>query len=359
MKEWSKKSEFNSFNSWKGLLYADWYKAIVKGEFKPPVEASLDPIHACNLNCSHCNAHRYLDKEMKMPDEHLMQLVKFLGKWGVKAICFGGGGEATLHPFLAKAIRLTVELGMEASLATNGTVWSEELIDALCSCRWVGVSVDAASVKIYEDMKKRNLFSQVLSNIKKLAERKSNCDIAYKFLINNYNQGEIYDACVIAKNLGVRDFHVRPCDPNHQGCGDKSDNIWKYDVELIKEQFEKCHELEDDNFRIFTIVHKFDEDFKPKKDFSQCYAAPLCIQLCADGLVYFCPDQRHQEYFELGTHHPYPENILNFWGREKHKALVFGGIPERCRTRCTFGAYCRQCEQLFAGNRDPMHWRFV
>jgi len=45
MKEWSKNNEFNSFNSWKGLLYADWYRAVVEGNFKPPVEASLDAMH--------------------------------------------------------------------------------------------------------------------------------------------------------------------------------------------------------------------------------------------------------------------------------------------------------------------------
>lgn len=60
MKEWSKSNELNSFNSFKGLLYADWYKSI--REWKEgrilapmaPVEASLDPIHACNLKCEHC-----------------------------------------------------------------------------------------------------------------------------------------------------------------------------------------------------------------------------------------------------------------------------------------------------------------
>ena len=29
MKEWSRKNEFNSFNSWKGLLYSRHYEAII------------------------------------------------------------------------------------------------------------------------------------------------------------------------------------------------------------------------------------------------------------------------------------------------------------------------------------------
>ena len=52
MKEWA--NEFNSFNSWKGLLYQEWYKRITVwhksksgGVLIAPVEVSLDPINSC------------------------------------------------------------------------------------------------------------------------------------------------------------------------------------------------------------------------------------------------------------------------------------------------------------------------
>ncbi|MCX5848974.1 MAG: radical SAM protein [Deltaproteobacteria bacterium] len=194
MKEWSKNNEFNSFNSWKGLLYADWYEAVLKGEFKPPVEASLDPIHQCNLLCEHCNAHGYLTnrklKDRRMPDDHLINLVKFLGNWGVKAICFGGGGEPTLHTKLAEVIQLTTSIGMEASVATNGTLFNDNLINSLKLCRWVGISVDAATPKTYIIGRNEDLFKIAVNNmaslVKKVKRTKSNCDVAYKFLIFDY-----------------------------------------------------------------------------------------------------------------------------------------------------------------------------
>jgi len=123
--EWSKQNEFNSFNSWKGLLYKDWYEAIAKKQFLPPIEASLDPIHQCNLQCQHCNANKYLSQKLdmdRMPDKHLFKLIDFLGRWGVKAICFGGGGEPTLHSALGNALWRTKARGMESSVATNGTL---------------------------------------------------------------------------------------------------------------------------------------------------------------------------------------------------------------------------------------------
>lgn len=362
--EWSKKNEFNSFNSWKGLLYAPWYRAIHDKDFLPPIEASLDPIHACNLSCSHCNAYRYIkDGVNKMPDEHLIRLVRFLGKWGVKAICFGGGGEPSMHGKLADAIREAKKGLMHTAVATNGTIMPDDLIDAMTRCRWVGVSIDAATEKTYEEGRAANLFFTALRNIGRLLEAikisKSDCEVSYKFLIMPHNQHEIYDACIIAKELGVRDFHARPADFAHQGMGELKVKHNAFNVDIIKEQFEQCHRLETEDFRVFTVTHKFNGGFLPRKDFSQCYAAPCCIQLCADGHVYLCPDQRHVEAYKLGSHYPDPSMIKRFWGGDNHKKLVYEVGKSMCSTRCTFAPYNKQCEELFIKQNDSMSWRFI
>ena len=68
VKEWSQGSRYNSFNSYKGLTYYEHYKKILKwldgkGELPAPIEASLDPINACNNNCYYCNSQRYLREQ--------------------------------------------------------------------------------------------------------------------------------------------------------------------------------------------------------------------------------------------------------------------------------------------------------
>ena len=377
MKEWSSKNNLNSFNSMKGLLYSKWYEAIK--EWKdgkrtaplPPIEVSLDPIHACNLMCSHCNAHRYLTDEVilaegkRMTDEHILNLVKFLGEWGVKAICFGGGGEPTLHTKLGDALELSKSLGVHNSIATNGSCFTPKLIkQAVATCRWIGVSVDSSNAKTYEIGRKANKFDATVGNIAKLVEEanrtKVQCDVSFKFLIFDYNMTEIFEACKLAKNLGVRDFHARPADFRHQGLGEWKKKSGGYDKDVIFEQFEKCRELETDEFRVFTVTHKFNDDFSPRRDFSGCYAAPICMQLCADGNVYFCPDTRHMDHFRIGTHYPDPKEILNMWGGKKHYDLAFDpSSMELCGSRCTFSPYNLQCEKLFINDEDPLCWRFV
>jgi MoaA/NifB/PqqE/SkfB family radical SAM enzyme len=308
-----------------------------------------------------------------MNDRHLIDLVQYLGNWGVKAICFGGGGEPTLHSKLGDALLETQASKMEASIATNGTLFTDELIIIMAkTCRWVGVSVDSATPETYRIGRKVDGFYKAIANIKKLSDyvkllkesekepfTLTKCDVAFKFLIFNYNQHEIYEACKLAKELGVQDFHARPADYSHQGMGELANKIGGYDIETVKEQFERCHELEDESFHVYTIVHKFDSNFKPKKDFTQCYASPCCIQLCADGSIYLCPDQRFQEKYKIGEHYPNIEGITHAWGGEKHYDLVFKIGYKSCTTRCTFAPYCKQCEELFIKDTDPFCWRFI
>ena len=356
--------EFCSYNSWKGLSYLPNFEAVKKRKFLPPIEASIDPIHQCQLNCRFCNASRYLDSSYKMkmrrmPDDHLMRLIKFLSRWGVKSSCFGGGGEPTLHTGLPKALWLSKTLDMQSSVATNGVSFSDELIDAMANyCRWVGVSIDSATAKIYCYEKGADKFKQVLSNIEKLNRRIRqlgvNNDVAFKFLIAPWNQKEIFKACKIAKDLGVSDFHCRPMNFDHQGMSVAKRMLVKYDIDLILEQFKKCHKLATKDFRVFTVMHKYDKKFRPKKNFRQCYAAPICIQITADGSIWFCPDTRFNEFYKLGEHYPNPEKILEFWGGEKHKKLVFETGKKHCTSRCTFGPFCEQAERLVINEDDPM-----
>ena len=366
MSEWSKNNEFNSFNSNKGLLYSQWYQAIADKKFLPPIEASIDMAQHCNLSCDHCNAGRYIrgSEAMNFMDgDHTMNLIRFLGKWGVKATCFGGGGESTLHKRLPDALRLSKEVGMNTAVITNGTILNADLLDAYTKCRFISISVDAGTSETYKKFKGKELFHTVIDNmadtVNKVNVEGSNTDVCYKFLITEGNQHEIYNACFIARQLGVRDFYARPTDYNHQGIAADCKHSYDYDFKLINEQFEACKALETEDFRVFTVTHKYNYNFTPKKNFSQCYGAPVCIQICPDNNVYFCVDTRHIDFYKLGKHYPNPEKILSFWGGEKHKELVFGTGLKNCTSRCTYGPYCKQCEELFIKDGDPFCWSFT
>jgi len=362
MREWAEGNAFNSFNSWKGLLYADWYRGVAEGTYLPPIEASVDLIHACNLHCRHCNAHRYLDGAMRISDDHLLALISELGDWGVRAVCFGGGGEPTLHSGLGAAIIMSRAAGMSAAVTTNGVQLTDALDSAALLCRWVGISVDAATAATYARLKGASprVFDTVTDNLERLAKRAGpHCDIAFKFLVSSINQTEVLAACQLARNLGARDFHARPMDFHHQGMGAELDGqLAGVDVDRVRDQMAACHELATDDFHVYTVVHKFGPDWSPVKRFRGCWAAPLAIQLCADGWGYLCVDQRHNPALRLGRHDPDLGEMRKWWGSAAHQALVRKSAAS-CTTRCTFGVYAEQCERLFINDDDPMCWEFT
>lgn len=369
IQEWNNQDEFNSYNSWKGLHYIPWYESIKKwkktknpSDLKVPIEASIDPAPnaICNLLCKWCNAFKFLKKTDYISDQQILDLHKFLLDWGCLAFCEGGGGEPTTRKNLTEIFYLIKSYNRQSSIATNGTLFTDELIEAMANCcRWVGISIDSSTSETYLKGRNVNLFDKAIINMKKLVKKvheiKSNCDVSYKFLITPWNYTEIYDACKLAKEIGVKDFHCRIGDLTHQGLGEKKLENYDYAINSILEQFEKCHTLRDNNFRPFCVRHKFDNNFKPIKNFTQCYAMPILIQCCPDGNVYSCVDQRLVENFKLGSYIPDPKNILNFWGREKHYNLVFNNTPKFCNNRCTFTKYCLQAEKLvFDEDKDLM-----
>lgn len=352
--EWSNK--YNSFNSYKGLTYCQNYKAIVDwmngaNYLPPPIECNLDPIAECNLRCYFCITQRYLRThreevgEMRtLPLDYMLRLVDFLAEWGVRGLCISGGGEPTLHKDLPALI--TYAAGkMDVALVTNGTVRNEELSEAMMLCRWVAFSVDAADRETYQKVKGKYSFNWVIENIRYTAVPSlgSKVDLCFKFLILPENQHQIYDACKLARGLGVQDFHARPVDFERKDIeGHKKLTL---DRDLIEEQFAKCHELETDNFHVYTVTHKYDPEFHVKHDFVKCLATPLVLPILQDGNAYICVDKKMESEFKLGSCYPDPENILKWWGSDEHRNLIKGVNINEC-SRCTWSQYNAQIAEV-------------
>jgi len=374
-REWSDKSKYNSFNSYKGLTYhtthyipiAEWWNKKEGAKLPAPVELSLDPCHVCNFKCGHCNAQRYLvlhpeevpaDKKI-MTEEHLKRLIDFCAEWGIRAVCIGGGGEPLMNRNVWHMPSYIVSKGMKCSFATNGSLINEEIAKEMMNCRWVGVSVDAATPETFEKVHGVNLFDRVIENLKLLVKIKretgSKIDLSYKFLINPLNWNEIYDACKLAKEIGVRDFHARPADLERKDF--EQAMKLNYNIEEIQNLFQKCHELEEgDKFRVFTVMHKYNPEFRIMHTFKSCVSSPLMLQACSDGNVYVCADHRIEPRFQLVSHFPNPEEILKIWGSDRHRETLKSiGVNEECG-RCTYGEYARQIEELALGvnEEDPL-----
>ena len=338
MKEWT--SEFNPFNSIKVLTHFNNLKSIYEGVFLPPISVDIDPTNICNHKCYYCNNAYYRhNAPQNMPEGHLIAIGKFISNWGVKAVCIAGGGEPLINQELKDLLPLLKKEGIESGLITNGSLLNKEYCSILKECsKWVGISFEASCKETYFKIRGIDNFNKVLKNISEL--NKYSIHTTLKFLINPFNYREILDTAKIAKNIGCRSIQIRPIGIDN--VLDKNGNIldknfnMKDQIKEIKDQITACFELEDKNFNIFAVTHKFGENFEKVIKFKKCLATPLFGVFGADGNFYMCFDNRGKH--KLGSHYPVISNILNLWGSKEHKELLKNINPNECM-RCAASTY--------------------
>ena len=349
--EWTEKNKYNPMNSMKGLTYYEHYKLIRgwydgKNDLPSPIEASLDPVKACNNACYYCNSQRYLRENIthlkRWGRDYMEDLFCELAQWGVKAFCWGGGGEATLNPRLAEATRMGIGLGLEGAIVTNGVLLNDDLIDALLLCKWIGVSVDTCDPEVYRQVRGTNDCDKVWGNIIKIADKKDKTVLGIRALVLPETIGTLVDTCRAARIAGANFFHARPVDLERT---DSKLERLSLDMERIKAIFDQCHKLESRDFQVYTVTHKYDENFHVKHNFRKCWVSPLVVQICTDKKRYVCVDHRLEPRFEVKQ-----------WGSDEHRELLTSIEPDKECGRCTWGEYQRQYEEVIL--EDRMHVNF-
>ena len=342
-----------SFKPYKCLLYKDNFDGIIEGKLRPPIELSLDPCNACNLKCKWCNAWRVRDDNKIMSKEDLFWIIKEAADWGVKGVCIAGGGEPTMHPQIAEAIELCTKEGLESAIISNGLNWSDKLIKAMVkNMRWVGISVDAANANTFLKEKGVDGFDRVIKNIKNLVKErevlknKTGPGITLKFVIHPLNQEEIYDACKLAKEIGVDAIHLRPVD--FLSYQETEDDL---DVRKINEEVRKAVTLNDNNFEVVPFFANCQKDMKRKITFDNCLLSPL-IALCMPTGWWSCVDRRGDE----GTKLCDIRDIRKFWGSKEHLEILKKINPSKDCGKCTMAKYYPWYE---AYKNDEFFWKFA
>jgi len=354
MKEWN--NPYNSFNTMKVLLWREQMEAIVNQDFMPPIIVDTDPSNRCNYDCIWCNAYEYMaNGKHDISPDHLLRLADFYAEWGVKATCVAGGGSPLINPGTGAFLLRLKENGVKAGVITNGSLLNQRYAAILAStCRWVGISIDAATSVTYNKVKgvsAANAFERVVENTRQLCDEvsrtKSTCDVCWKYLLHPYNAKEIYEAAALAKSLGVKDFHMRPVgwDNLSKTSGQGIDDFEPL-LSIIDEQVEKALLLEDGAFHFYGVRHKFQPNMKRKVNFHRCWTLPLILTFGADGNCHLCFDKRGDKSLILCRHDPDPHEVLKHWNTERHKKMLRDIDVHQC-PRCTFGPYNEIIEQVF------------
>jgi len=328
--------QYNSFNSLKVLAWREQLEQMAEGKIPVPVSVTVDPTNLCNVNCTWCIwADLKKKNPVSIPDKVLLAMPKFLADWGVKSVCIAGGGEPLMHPKITEFIEGLGKTGLSVGLITNGLALDDEKLRQVVVdvCRWVGFSLDAATAETYQRIKKPqlvNAFKRIQDNVvwvcRNRRERKRP-QVGMKFLMHHMNYGEMYQFADMAKTFGGDEVHFRP--------------VYIPNYRFTKGVRKTCEfhlrnarkDLEDENFRVFGIVHKFERYWERAIRFSKCKATPIAGFFLADGTFSICCDRRGDPEVSLGKYYPF-EDFLKMWGSKEHKDLIDKIAPHDC-PRCT------------------------
>jgi radical SAM protein with 4Fe4S-binding SPASM domain len=115
-----------------------------------PLYVKIKLVYGCNLRCEMCN-HWRERREKPLPIGEFITLLDELASLGCRKVHFSGG-EPFLRLRLIELIEHTVELGMRATLTTNGTLIDKELAKRLVQSglRGVNISIDSPVRKVHD-----------------------------------------------------------------------------------------------------------------------------------------------------------------------------------------------------------------
>ena len=291
------------------IMETDWEKGN-----SGPLAIELDPTAVCDLACPGCISEDIISVGGSFSKDRLMSLGEEFIDCGVRAVILIGGGEPLAHPKTGDFISLMGENDINIGITTNGS-FIDRFINPISEySNWTRVSVDAATEETFSILRPtkggKSKFPKIINNMRMLAETKKGT-LGFSYLIQTEADGptvvsnihEIYDAAVLAKDIGCDYFEVKP---TYQWRDGVDHALMKHDQKLMDEakvQIAALAELEDEKFRILkaiTLEYSLNgADLEQKKEYRKCPSTHLRTTVTAKG-VYICPYWRGKEHMRIG-----------------------------------------------------------
>ena len=336
----------------KVLYHLDTVLDYFDGKNVDPITMEIDPSNACNHSCPFCiSGHIHLSKfkgteffnRQMMDKKTLLNLVQDLSKTKIKSIAFTGGGEPTMNPSLKDAIvYLKKNSNIQLGMYSNGSMMKRfDLFDTIVeSLEWIRVSIDAGTKKSYDDLRvtnSSNNFDVVISNIKKLIERKkelkSNIIIGVGFVVTQDNYNEVIDFANLFKDIDVDNCQFKPeiIQIERNGTQDDkkqqiSSEFWAYKIiDLLNEASQILgKKFESNAYKIEDLI--VDQD-NYGRGYKECIGSQFQPCIGADGHVYVCTNHRGHKKYSYGN--LYEESFKKIWGNIKKKQKIMNLINKK------------------------------
>lgn len=186
-----------------GALYANKTK-LVNTPFLP-LNLDIEPTVKCNLRCTFCQLPEW-NRDCK--DLTFNQFKYIIDQFPtLLKLKLQGIGEPFLNKEFFEMVEYAADKHILVKTTTNGTLFTDEIIDKIVNSKLheISISVDGATKKIFEKIRKGANFEQVIEGIKKLiSARKGKYPIISIWVVGTKdNINEIEDILRLCKELNV------------------------------------------------------------------------------------------------------------------------------------------------------------
>jgi MoaA/NifB/PqqE/SkfB family radical SAM enzyme len=299
-----------------------------------PLVIELDPTAVCNLACPGCISEDLVSIGKSFTDKRLLQLGQEFIDAGVKAVILIGGGEPLAHRKVGQFIDLLSRNDVHIGITTNGYYLNSYMEQIAQYSKWTRVSVDAATETLFDKLRPakngKSAYNRVVENMRMLAKIKTGT-LGFSYLVQTKADGpnvsdnihEIYDAAVLAKDIGCDYFEVKP---TYQFIDDVPHSLMKHDpdrMDAAREQIARLDELETEDFSILRAINLeyslngVDQD--QPKNYSTCPSTHLRTTVTPLG-VYVCPYWRGKEHMCIGN--VQTDSFHDVWHSERRKKVM-------------------------------------
>lgn len=312
---------------------------------KGPLVVEWDTTEACNLACPGCISEDLVCNSTSFSRDRLLEIASELYNMGVKAVVLIGGGEPLAHPAVGDLIEYLGSHDINIGITTNGCFIPKYMDIIAKHVSWTRVSMDAATPETFSQLRPSkdgtNQFSFIVKAMKDLSKIKKG-RLGFSFLIRTEADGfgitsnihEIYDAAILAKEIGCDYFEVKPS-YSYVGGQDHALVIHsKERMQQAKDQIEKLKKLDGDSFKVLTAINLGDSldcvEKKQDKKYTDCPAAHLRTLICPSG-VFVCPYWRGKEPFRIGD--ATKQSMQEIWNSNRRAEVMSRLDPS---TVCNF-----------------------
>ena len=309
-----------------------------------PLFIQIETTGVCNLRCSMCeySSNKSKNKNRMIDFDRFEKLFNTIFKSSSfifrkifpKSLLFDltGIGEPFMNKDFLRFVKLLKEKGLTVTFASNFTLLNENIIKDLIDYKvdLIFVSLDGATKKSYESIRKGADFDKVINNLRKFVIIKGNKKpkLVIRFLVSSLNVKDMPLLVELAKDIGIKNLSITRMNTSDQNK----------ELQVDPDDYKKYKELAVNKAKELGI--ELDFGLFSKKPIRKCKRSFNSMFITYEGYVLPCcfvnQGGKYEEIKRLYNFgNVFERNIKEIWDDDKYKQfrkmIAKNKVPAVCK----------------------------